>query len=703
MSHVVEKSLLSDLDSLKERQIGISVFDRPEDWDPKLDNIVRSEARRLRAKLEAYAAANDPEERVRITIPKGSYIATFDVRNIPEPAIGRGPHDSPVLPQRTYIGRFRDARLWALGLALAVTFTACVGVLAAAHDYAVSANDRHRYGATWSIAPFAVDSGRQFSPDISPDGRLIAYVAVDADNGSSNSSDIIVRPATGGSATDLIHNGHYNLHPAWSPSGDRLAYLQKLDTESRLIISGRDGRSQRQVSSIHDATSEWTSSGPLADCQKLSWSRDGRSIYLTSQVADLPDYGIVSVSTADGRQHAVTMPPGVDQDCYARISPDGRTLAFARFISHGVSDIYVVSPEGGTPKRLTYVNSEIRGLDWSADGESIIYAVRDLNRSELRVLNVSTGSFGVLPLNSAWASDPVFSPASQSLAFVEQEDRWTIWRARLDHGHIEDAKPFLTTSGQNHSPSVSPDGKTVAFVSDRSGAPEIWFASPDGSQLRQMTHFGGPWLGTIRWSPDSSRIIFDARPGGHATIFMMAAEDSAPAPILQGDFECRRPSWSRRGDYIYYDSTSHGRSQLWTRSLPDAQSTVIGPSGSQDAQESKDGKDVFFLVQNPGSSSSLWKSSTAPGSKASPLSISPTPVLDWTVANDTLLYTQQHRDSFNLVSYDPRSRRSVVLGVMPQDLSPGTPSLAASPDGKWIFYAVVTHVRSDISLATAPR
>ena len=51
---VVEESLAGRGEELKERQIGIEVFDRPVHWDPKVDNIVRSEARRLRTKLEVY-------------------------------------------------------------------------------------------------------------------------------------------------------------------------------------------------------------------------------------------------------------------------------------------------------------------------------------------------------------------------------------------------------------------------------------------------------------------------------------------------------------------------------------------------------------------------------------------------------------------------------------------------------------------------
>ena len=68
---VVEETLAGRVDELKERQIGIEVFDRPAEWDPKVDNIVRSEARRLRTKLDAYYETAGKIDAVKITIPKG--------------------------------------------------------------------------------------------------------------------------------------------------------------------------------------------------------------------------------------------------------------------------------------------------------------------------------------------------------------------------------------------------------------------------------------------------------------------------------------------------------------------------------------------------------------------------------------------------------------------------------------------------------
>jgi len=84
-------------------------------------------------------------------------------------------------------------------------------------------------------------------------------------------------------------------------------------------------------------------------------------------------------------------------------------------------------------------------------------------------------------MDTASVSDPTASPHGGFIAFVESEENWNIWRVGIKNGQLGEAERFLASSGQNHSPSFSPDGKTIAFVSDRSGNPEIWFSDVDGS------------------------------------------------------------------------------------------------------------------------------------------------------------------------------------------------------------------------------
>jgi len=79
LEYVVIESL-SAAPRLTEKVIGIVVFDRPKDWDPKLDPIVRIEARRLREKLEQYYVSDSTEQSVVMSLPKGGYKISFDLR-----------------------------------------------------------------------------------------------------------------------------------------------------------------------------------------------------------------------------------------------------------------------------------------------------------------------------------------------------------------------------------------------------------------------------------------------------------------------------------------------------------------------------------------------------------------------------------------------------------------------------------------------
>lgn len=83
---VVSRTLAGQSDLLKEYNLGLEVFHRPADYDPKLDPIVRVQARRLRAKLDEYYAAEGPRDPVVIAIPKGAYVPAFEIRTAPQTA-----------------------------------------------------------------------------------------------------------------------------------------------------------------------------------------------------------------------------------------------------------------------------------------------------------------------------------------------------------------------------------------------------------------------------------------------------------------------------------------------------------------------------------------------------------------------------------------------------------------------------------------
>jgi len=85
LSFAVEHALAGTGDTLKEYVLGVEVFDRKKDYDPRIDPIVRVEARRLRAKLKAYYASAGKTDAVIVQFPKGAYAPVFRVRTTAAP------------------------------------------------------------------------------------------------------------------------------------------------------------------------------------------------------------------------------------------------------------------------------------------------------------------------------------------------------------------------------------------------------------------------------------------------------------------------------------------------------------------------------------------------------------------------------------------------------------------------------------------
>jgi tetratricopeptide (TPR) repeat protein len=121
LSFTVESYLRGETQRLKESVIGVEVYDRPPDYDPKVDSIVRTEARRLRKKLQEYYEGEGRYSRVIITIPTGGYIPQVELRPQPVltlPVADPGPDKNETVPGPLPSIKFR---FWAIVLLAVVT------------------------------------------------------------------------------------------------------------------------------------------------------------------------------------------------------------------------------------------------------------------------------------------------------------------------------------------------------------------------------------------------------------------------------------------------------------------------------------------------------------------------------------------------------------------------------------------------------
>jgi Tol biopolymer transport system component len=146
-------------------------------------------------------------------------------------------------------------------------------------------------------------------------------------------------------------------------------------------------------------------------------------------------------------------------------------------------------------------------------------------------------------------------------------------------------------------PQFSPDGKKIAFVSDRTGSMEIWVSGSRGDNPVQLSTMGGAYCGSPRWSPDGQRIVFDSFAGGNNDLWVIGAEGGEAKRVTADPSDDARASWSTDGQWIYFRSDRSGSRQIWKiPSRPPYQPAVqLTRSGASEAFESADGKVLYFV------------------------------------------------------------------------------------------------------------
>lgn len=235
---------------------------------------------------------------------------------------------------------------------------------------------------------------------------------------------------------------------------------------------------------------------------------------------------------------------GSDQ-IYA-INPDGTDLRvltdksdkamFPKWSLNGDRLAYTVDREGTRISHFDLYNPDSRLLwvgfafkepafSWSPDGRALVYhgALKPFQQNDIYIYGPNHSELTPITSNAGRNESPAWSPDGRQIAFqTDRDGNWDIYLMNVDgSGPVN-----LTRNGSaDRLPSWSPDGRMIAFTSDRDGNDEIYVMNRDGSDVKRLTT--DPSQDSYpSWSPDGKQIAFQSKRSGNMDIFVMNSDGS---------------------------------------------------------------------------------------------------------------------------------------------------------------------------------
>ncbi len=300
--------------------------------------------------------------------------------------------------------------------------------------------------------------------------------------------------------------------------------------------------------------------GDMHNVRGSSWENEARYARAYYQGGNYPDYAvnILSFRIAAPASLGETQPPTPTPAGPPTPTPPGGGWGEIAFVSErdGNREIYVMSADGTSPRRLTNNRANDRDPAWSPDGMRIaFYSDRDGN-ADIYVMGADGG--GLRNLTNHPAND--------------------------------------------YHPTWSPDGKRLAFNSDRGGSSDIYVINADGSGLVRLTT-PGTRNGGQAWSPDGTRIVFNSSRDGNDEIYVMNADGSDQTRLTFSPGDDGFPAWSPDGTQIAFQSNRDGQFDVYVINADGSDLRRLTTTGSNDwwPEWSADGTTIAFISDRDGS------------------------------------------------------------------------------------------------------
>lgn len=312
-------------------------------------------------------------------------------------------------------------------------------------------------------------------PQIAPDGKTVVYVRgandimLDRTRASIWSIDV-----ASGAQTPLVAGPGNHTQPRWSPDGSRVAYLSGVPGQdaTQLFVRWMKTAATARITGLPDAP------------HGITWSPDGKRIAYTMFV---PDVATKLGTLPDQPAGAKWAEPLQIIDSVVYRTDEGG------YTKPGYEQVFWVPADGGAPTQLTFGAHEISSqLAWSDDGRTVIFSAnlapdwqRDLVNTELHAVSIDTLAVSTLTRRNGPDAAPSVSPDGKWIAYVGFDDRYVGYQnRRLSIMRVDGSASRVLTANLDRSvgsPVWAADGRSVYVTYDNQGATRVARVELDGS------------------------------------------------------------------------------------------------------------------------------------------------------------------------------------------------------------------------------
>jgi Tol biopolymer transport system component len=540
--------------------------------------------------------------------------------------------------------------------------------------------------------------GRETMPAFAPDGNAVAY---SWDGPNEDNRDIYLKLVDSGEPLRLTTHPHHDTAPIFSPDRRRIAFTRFNDSLSGFnatvyTVPALGGVEQR-----------------IAPGWANDWSPDGKWLLVGTSEGNTRVLSLVGVETGE----SVRLPALEGAYGPTNSAPLGAIVKFSR----DGKWLYSIAVKGGTEAGLFLCQlpacawapvplaglAAISSFDFSPDGRELILVGRGSPQDAIRPHRAPAAGGEAKPLQfGAGASNIAWAKKGDMLAFVTSvrvQSQYSIPLPVPPDGRVV-PEPFIPSRSTENGPAFSPDGRYLLISSERAGAGRyrIYRSNADGSGPVELTKMFAFSVGSQVWSPDGSRILFDARVQGNPDIWVMNADGSEPQRLTDAPSEEVTPAWTPDGASFLFSSNRTGSLQLWRQPVAGGPATRFTQEGGFAPRLSPDGKYFYYL-----------KSRAAGGLRRIPLDggreedIVPTAKdRNWVVTRDGIYIFQMASESTGflginqpaeLLFYSFRTKQLAKTGFRtPRRI--GNNGAAISPDGTHLIFPQLDELGSDIML-----